>query len=162
MRWIVLALALLSTSAIAETQRPRIQLPIDPLGLNEKVGSASGSRDILGALDDKVLPDLKYAKALADKSDNKITSACYGAWIELIERRKSANLDDQGNPLPLPTPHIITDFEKAVELRNALQPTSDFMRSCAPVAGMVRRDIFSFIGLVLGGGAGLASMIPGL
>lgn len=165
---IILALAspaVAQDSGILRNKAPSqgLKLPIDPLGLNAKTGgSGSPLSDIIGALDAKLLPDLKYAKALADKSGSKVTGPCYGAWISIIETRQSANVDAQGNTLPEPDPHLITTFEKMVELRNALQPDSDFMVKCSPVASMVRRDIISFIGVVLSGGAGLATLVPGL
>jgi hypothetical protein len=64
--------------------------------------------------------------------------------------------------IPLPDPHLVTDFEKLVELRNSLQPESPFMIACSPVASMVKKDILGFIGTVIGGGAGLATLVPGL
>ena len=39
---------------------------------------------------------------------------------------------------------------------------SDFMIKCSPVASMVKKDIVGFIGVVLSGGAGLATLVPGL
>jgi hypothetical protein len=110
----------------------------------------------------RLLPDLQYAKKLADASGSKVTSPCYGAWIDIINTRQKAVTDDAGNPIDLPTPHLVTDFEKMVELRNALQPESEFMIKCSPVASMVKKDILGFIGVVIGGGAGLATLVPGL
>lgn len=145
-------------------QSPRVQLPIDPLGLNNRSTGTTGSplSDLLGALDAKLLPDLQYALKLANASGSKVTAPCYEAWIAIIEVRQKANLDDKGDPVTLPDPHLITDFEKLVELRNSLQPDSDFMVKCSPVASMVKRDIVGFIGVVISGGAGLATLVPGL
>ncbi len=126
------------------------------------IGGGKGLNDLLGALDAKLLPDLKYALALANKSNSKVTAPCYEAWIAIIETRQSAALDKDGNAIPEPDPHIVTTFEKMVELRNALQPDSDFMVKCSPVASMVKRDIVGFIGVVISGGAGLATLVPGL
>ncbi len=70
--------------------------------------------------------------------------------------------DDQGAAIPMPDPHLVTDFEKLVELRNSLQPDSEFMIKCSPVASMVKKDIVGFIGIVISGGAGLATLVPGL
>jgi hypothetical protein len=75
---------------------------------------------------------------------------------------QKANLDEQGNPLPMPDPALITKFQKLVDIRNALQPTSPFMRACSPVAQMVKSDIRKFIGLILTGGFGLGAMGIGL
>ena len=118
--------------------------------------------DILGALDEKLLPDLQYAKKMADASGSKVTAPCYQAWIDIIQTRQKAVTNADGSPLDLPNPRLITDFEKAVELRNALQPDSDFMRMCSPVANMIKQDMIAFIGKVLAGGAGLATLVPGL
>ena len=118
--------------------------------------------DLLGALDVKLLPDLQYAKALADASGSKVTAPCYQAWIDIINTRQNAGKNPDGTPIPMPDPHIVTDFEKMVELRNALQPESDFMIKCSPVASMVKKDIAGFIGIVLAGGTGLATLVPGL
>jgi len=118
--------------------------------------------DLLGALDGKLLPDLQYALKLANASGSKVTAPCYQAWIDIINTRQKAVQDDQGQPMTPPDPHLVTDFEKMVELRNALQPDSDFMLKCSPVASMVKKDILGFIGVVIGGGAGLATLVPGL
>jgi hypothetical protein len=69
---------------------------------------------------------------------------------------------DGDQAIPMPDPHLVTDFEKLVELRNSLQPESPFMIACSPVASMVKKDILGFIGTVIGGGAGLATLVPGL
>lgn len=130
--------------------------------LAAKAVDSTEDKDLLGALEEQLLPDLKYALNLATKSNNKVTGPCYAAWIAIIEARQSANLDDKGNPMTPPTPGLITKFEKLVELRNALQPDSDFMVKCSPVASMVKSDIRKFIGLVLSGGAGLAALGIGL
>lgn len=144
--------------AAAATPRPRLQLPIDPLGLNNNPNlTGDPLKDMLKALDVQFLPDLKYALNRANKSGSKTTAPCYQAWITIIETRQAANVDADGKEIPMPDPHIITSFEDIVELRNALQPDSDFMRNCSPVANMVKMDILHFIGLIMGGGAGLAA-----
>lgn len=138
------------------------------------IAAASGSprsgltgsplNDLLGALDVKLLPDLQYALKLANASGSKVTAPCYQAWIDIINVRQKAVQDDQEPPqaLPMPDPHLVTDFEKMVELRNSLQPDSEFMIKCSPVASMVKKDIIGFIGTVISGGAGLATLVPGL
>jgi hypothetical protein len=78
------------------------------------------------------------------------------------QRAQKAVQDGQGQDFPCPDPRLVTDFEKLVELRNSLQPDSEFMIRCSPVASMVKKDIIGFIGIVLGGGAGLATLVPGL
>ena len=158
----LIGLALLvATPSLAQQ---RLKLPIDPLGLNAKSSPTSSDplENIIGALDAKLLPDLQYAKMMADASGSKVTAPCYGAWIDLINVRQKAVSGADGNPLPFPDPGIISKFERIVELRNALQPDSAFMVACSPVASMVRRDIVGFIGIVISGGAGLATLVPGL
>lgn len=134
------------------------------LGITRPTGQAGAGtlQNILGALDDKLLPDLQYAKKLADASNSRVTAPCYQAWIDIIVTRQKAVVGPDAQPLDLPNPRLITDFEKAVELRNALQPDSPFMIACSPVASMVRKDITGFIGAILAGGAGLATLVPGL
>lgn len=119
---------------------------------------------IADALDAKLLPDLQYALKLATASNSNVTAPCYSAWIDIINTRQKAVMDDGTPPAPLPAPDpgVVTKFEKLVELRNALQPDSNFMIKCSPVASMVKKDIVGFIGIVISGGAGLATLVPGL
>ena len=119
--------------------------------------------DLLNALDAKLLPDLQYALKLATATNNNITAVCYQAWIDVINTQQTAV--QSGTPpaaIPIPDPHIITDFERAVELRNMLQPDSKFMTSCSPVANLIKQDVLNFMGKVVGGSASLATLIPGL
>ena len=118
--------------------------------------------DLLQALDVKLLPDLQYALKLANATSNKITANCYSAWIDIIQVQQTAVQDASGTAITVPTPHIITDFERLVEIRNMLQPDSPFMTACSPVANMVKVDVTNFIGLVVGGGASLSALVPGL
>lgn len=138
----------------------RARAPVSSAATSDRVSTALS--DIIGALDAKLLPDLQYALKLANASGSRVTAPCYQAWIDIITVRQKAVTDDQGNPLPMPDPALISNFEKVVELRNALQPDSDFMIKCSPVASMVKKDITGFIGLVISGGAGLATLVPGL
>lgn len=162
---LAIVLSLFVTSAFAQgLPKPRLNLPIDPLNLNTKNAPTSNDplANIIGALDAKLLPDLQYAKTMADASGSKVTGPCYGAWIDLINVRQKAVTGTDGQPLPFPDPGLISRFEQIVELRNALQPDSQFMISCSPVASMVKKDIVGFIGIVISGGAGLATLVPGL
>jgi hypothetical protein len=120
--------------------------------------------DLENAFNAKVLPDLQYALKLSQASKNTITGDCYQAWIDIITTQQNAVMDNQTppQPLPMPDPHVITEFEKLVELRNALQPESTFMVKCSPVASMIKKDIAGFMGVVISGGAGLATLVPGL
>jgi hypothetical protein len=169
MKWLarlLLAAFVVSFFPLAGQAQTRLKLPIDPLGLNERstAGKLGGGplEDIIGALDAKLLPDLQYALKLATASGSKVTAPCYQAWIDIINVRQKAVQGPDGQDLPMPDPAIVTKFEKLVELRNSLQPDSDFMIKCSPVASMVKKDIIGFIGVVLSGGAGIAAMVPGL
>lgn len=160
--WKILATILLALGLVSSAQaQQRPRLPIDPLGLNDRTEKDPMER-LLGALDAKLLPDLQYALKLAQASDSKVTAPCYQAWIDIITTRQKAVQDDKGQDLPVPDPAVVTKFERMVELRNALQPESNFMIKCSPVASMVKKDIAGFIGIVISGGAGIASLVPGL
>jgi hypothetical protein len=164
----VLIAGLLAFGGDARAQTRPLQLkPLTGNIANDFGIAAPGSKvtgnplnDIIGALDAKLLPDLQYALKLASASGSKVTGPCYQAWIDIINVRQKAVSDEQGAPLPMPDPHLVTDFEKLVELRNSLQPDSEFMIKCSPVASMVKKDIIGFIGTVISGGAGLATMVP--
>jgi hypothetical protein len=161
-------------SAQAQTRRQ----PVDPLSqlvdkakadFTKKTGvPATGDVpfDLLRALDAKLLPDLQYAKKLADATGSKVTSTCYGAWIDMINVQQTAvqtkNADGTTTDLATPDPHLITDFERAVELRNALQPDSPFMVACSPVANMIKQDVVQFMAAVVAGNVSLATLVPGL
>lgn len=118
--------------------------------------------DLLQALDAKLLPDLQYALLLATATQDQITADCYTAWIAIIQTQQTAVTAKDGTTIPVPDPHLITDFERAVEVRNMLQPQSQFMLKCSPVANMVKQDVVAFMGIVISGGAGLATLVPGL
>lgn len=163
---IILAFAMLAVAspAFAQIKKPQITGNIvADTRANLGIGGATTSGpNLLQALDEKILPDLQYALRLATASSSKVTAPCYQAWIDIIQTRQKAVTNADGSPMDLPNPRLITDFEKAVELRNSLQPDSQFMISCSPVASMVKKDIVGFIGLVISGGAGLATLVPGL
>jgi hypothetical protein len=153
--------------ASAQIKRPQITgNVVADTRANLGIGGAGPSSgplvNILGALDDAMLPDLQYALKMATAADSKVTAPCFQAWIDIINKRKVAVTNSDGSPMDLPNPRLFTDFEKAVELRNALQPGSDFMLKCSPVITMVKLDVLSFLGKVIGGGAGLATLVPGL
>jgi hypothetical protein len=133
--------------------------PQTPLG---RALTGSAITDIQGFLNAKFLPDLQYALKLAQASKNNITADCYQAWIDIITTQQNAIKGQDGTDMAMPDPHVITDFEKLVELRNALQPESPFMVKCSPIASMVKKDIAGFMGIVISGGAGLATLVPGL
>lgn len=168
---VLLALFIVSPVLAQTSQpRPRIQLP-DPLNLRQggdggpisrALSTGDSDNDLLGALEDKLLPDLKFALNIARANNNELTGGCWAAWIDMIEARQKANVDADGKPLEMPDPALITKFQKLVDIRNALQPTSNFMRNCSPVITMVKSDVRKFIGAILTGGFGLAAMGIGL
>lgn len=163
MKWFISLIAVMmvmSSEAMAQQARPK--LLIDPLGLNKTGITGDVGFDIAKALDAKLLPDLQYAKKLADATGSKVTGPCYQAWIDMINTQQNAVKNADGTEMAVPDPHIITSFERIVELRNALQPDSAFNIACSPVASMVKRDIIGFMGIVISGGAGLAALVPGL
>jgi hypothetical protein len=167
-----LSLALAVSPAVAQ-QRTPFKPPPTLQQFNDKVksdvGNALGIKatgdlpfDLLQALDKKLLPDLQYADLLAKATGNTITSNCYESWIAIINTQQTAVQNKDGTPIDIPDPHLITDFERMVELRNMLQPQSDFMVKCSPVANMIKQDVIKFMGIVISGGAGLATLVPGL
>lgn len=166
---IILSLVLWGNPAMAQVKL------LKPTGnIVNDIAAATGQRapnltgapvtDLQNFLNAKFLPDLQYSLRLAQASKNSITADCYQAWIDIITTQQTAVLDTSTppQPLPMPDPHVITEFEKLVELRNALQPESPFMVKCSPVASMVKKDIAGFMALVISGGAGLATLVPGL
>ena len=169
MRFFIIAIALLMAGSAEAQTRPKLTGNIV-----QDIQAAEGKRvspftgaaitDIQNFLNAKFLPDLQYALKLATASKNQITADCYQAWIDIITTQQTAVMDNQTPPqqLAMPDPHVITEFEKLVELRNALQPESPFMVKCSPVASMIKKDIAGFMGVVVSGGAGIATMLPGL
>lgn len=168
------ALSLLAGApAMAQTPRPR-PLTGDPVkdiksAFEKETGvKATGDVpfDLLRALDAKLLPDLQYALKLAQATNSNVTAPCYQAWIDMINTQQTAvqtkNADGTTSEIPIPDPHLITDLERAIELRNALQPDSKFMTSCSPVANLIKQDVIGFMGKVISGGAGIAALVPGL
>ena len=158
--------------AHAQAPRPRPQIDIGQKiksdlenGFTQATGvKATGDLgyDLLKMLDAKLLPDLTYAKALADANGNKLTSACWGAWISVINTNQKAVTNQDGSPQDPPDPHLITDLERAIDIRNALQPDAPFMVACSPVANLIKTDVINFIGKVVGGGLSLSQLVPGL
>lgn len=110
------------------------------------------------------LTDLQYAKALADNaatSGSKARSACWAAWITLIQSQQGANATLNGKALgPEPTASLFTKFEQTSQVVDALQTNSPFMVACAPVAEATKLNITSFVASVAGGALGLATVAP--
>jgi hypothetical protein len=171
--WLFLALLMISSSAFAQTKKPL--LTGDPIKDLQSIKAdvqgdftkATGVKatgdlgyDILKMLDAKVLPDLQYAKKLADANGNSLTSACWAAWITIIETNQGAVTDPTTKAvIDPPDPHILVDLQRAIDIRNALQPSSPFMVACSPVANLIKTDVQNFIGQVLGGGLSVAKLL---
>lgn len=157
--------------ARAQSPLPRPRLPLTGNIIND-IAAAQGKpvagvtgapvTDAQNFFNAMLLPDLQYALKLATAAKNTITADCYQSWIDIINTQQTAVKNADGTDIAMPDPHVITEFEKIVELRNALQPESPFMVKCSPVASMVKKDITGFIGIVISGGAGLATLVPGL
>jgi hypothetical protein len=124
-----------------------------------KVGSLlSGNpvEKLMQALASVTLEDLQYADNIAVAQKNEVAHQCWAAWITLIKAQQSANVDANGNPIQPPTIHLFTDVERAIDLVNALQPTSPFAVACAPLANQIRMNVLQLIttaatGALLGG-----------
>lgn len=154
----------------AQAQTPRLVKPTGNI-VND-IAAATGApkigltgapvTDLQNFFNSKLLPDLQYSLKLAQAAKNTITADCYQAWIDIITTQQTAVKNPDGTDIAMPDPHIITEFEKLVELRNALQPESTFNVKCSPVASMIKKDLTGLIGTVLAGGAGLATLVPGL
>jgi hypothetical protein len=131
-------------------------------------GGAAGAKQPLGqpaddaikTLKEKSLNDLKYAAALAKANDNKTTYACWKAWVDLLEKQAAEVKDDNGVVLTPPEPDVFTTVEKLSELRQALQQGGAIQTGCAPLKDAAKKDIGDVVGLILGGGVGLAKLIP--
>lgn len=171
MKRIILTITLLLIGSAAHAQvQPRPRPALTGNIVND-IAAANGTKspftgapvtDLQNFFNAKLLPDLQYAVKLATAAKNDITAVCYQSWIDIINTQQNAVKNPDGTDIAMPDPHVITEFEKLVELRNALQPESPFMRNCSPVASMVKKDIAGFIGIVITGGAGLATLVPGL
>jgi len=116
--------------------------------------------DLIKKLKTDALADLKYAAAMADATDNKTTAACWHAWVDLLEKQAAPLKDKDGNVMPEPNPDLFTSVEKLSELRQSLQNGGPIQTGCAPLKDAAKTDMANLIGLILGGGAGLAKLIP--
>lgn len=132
------------------------------------LGGTSASSDPFTALWDNLqsasLTDLQYAKAIADNagtSGAKARSACWGAWIGLIQQQQGATATLNGKALgPAPSASLFTKFEQTSQIVDALQTNSPFMIACAPVAEATKLNLTSFVSKVAAGGLGLALVAP--
>lgn len=166
---IAFTLALAASPAMAQVKlvKPTGDLAKDIAAATGKPSSSSSvsltgdpAFDLVKMLDSKLLPDLQYAKQLADANHNTLTSGCWGAWIDLINTNENAVKNPDGSPQDPPDPHLVTTLERAIDIRNALQPSAPFMVACSPVANLIKVDVLNFIGQVVGGGLSLTKLVP--
>lgn len=133
-------------SALAGT---KVAQPLSPDALWQKIVNAS-------------VPDLTYAKALADNvgsAGSKLRSVCYAAWIAAVEQAQGTGLKDAGgNPLTKPDPALFTLFEQVAEVADNLQPTSPFMAACTPAANAFRMTVAELVTMTVTGAASLATL----
>lgn len=136
------------------------------LGIPHNSGSVltgNPQKDLIalyGKLQAVSLVDLKYALNIATKKNNKAAGQCWSAIITQIEQDQTANLDDKGQPLPTPDPHLFTDVERLSDVINSLGPNSDLMVGCGSFANQAKMNVVQLIGTILAGGAGIAAIAP--
>lgn len=163
---LILAIALLAWAgpAGAQTRLPSaspranaVGAPCDPLrlipGCQEQQGTAKGIDDLVSKLDTLALPDFEFALAQAKAAGNEVTQPCWTAWVDLIRARQAASLGPDGQPLPLPDPHIITAIERISELLSILRPDSKISLACVQIANVAGKDVGTVITGILSGGA---------
>lgn len=114
--------------------------------------------EFLGSIEKMNLADFKYAKALAKARGNKMTLACWSAWVDLLSSTEAPLNDDAGAPLSQPDPHIFTTIERASELLQALQPGGDIQVGCGAMADALKKSVFQLAGMILGGASATAIM----
>jgi hypothetical protein len=177
MRWIpiTIALAIVAAPALAQTKRPPAAAPapvqesltIPCIGSSnlppgcvprnpDGSVSPSGRSPFDNLTDDllkKILADVTYAQALAKASNNKVTQACWDAWVNLVTAQTQPVKDAAGNVLPVPDPHFFVTAERASEFINQIQPNSDLNVGCGAALNASRMAIGQLIGAVLSGGA---------
>lgn len=173
--FMAIALVASSTNAFAQHRKPtfsesvfgpkkvakRHAAPHARKKLAMKAGAVSTASTPIQKLVDQLrtvtLDDLRIAHAIATKQGNLVAAQCWGAWIVFNEARESALIDENGQPLPMPTIHIITDIQNAIDLVNGISSTGPLGIACAPLANQVK---MSAIGLItsLGTGAILAGV----
>ena len=113
--------------------------------------------DVWKKLQAVTLSDLQYANNLALSNQDTVASTCYSALITLIQKSQNANIDPAtGQPMTLPTVHLVTDLENVIIIYRELQPTSTTSVACAPLMNAVKISSMSALLTGLGTG-GLAS-----
>lgn len=116
--------------------------------------AASGSSEILARIQSVALADLQAASTDAKATGDMVTAPCYDAWIGLIEAQQKAQTN------PMPDPHVITGFQRARDLVNALRPGSPLNTACAPLAEELKQDVLDLLGKVAAGAITINTLIP--
>lgn len=133
-------------------------------GTNILTGNPKNDLDQLWSKIQQVsITDLQYAKALADATNTaggKMRSACWGAWIALVQAQQGANaVGPDGKPIGAkPDPALFTNFEQLAEVVDSLQPTSPFMVACQPVANTIKQSVLNLVTMVVSGGVSLGAL----
>jgi len=129
--------------------------PAPMLSTSLKMNSAIS--DVWKKLQAVTLSDLQYANNLALSNQDQIASTCYSALITLIQKSQLANIDPAtGQPMALPSVHLVTDLENVIIIYRELQPTSATSVACAALANNLKVGSMSALLTGLGTG-GLAS-----
>lgn len=172
MRIIIVLLALLiSGNAYAQIKKPSdvirdlsqrndINNPARPAA--ESFPGIGSPDDLVDKLKKLVLADFIYAKALSDNTGNKVTGACWGAWVDLLTKQQQELKDSAGNVLTQPDPHLITDVEKLSELIQSLQQGGPIQVGCGAFADAMRMSVRQLIGGILSGGVLAAAKLTGV
>ena len=67
-------------------------------------------------------------------SKNTITADCYQAWIDIIVTQQTAVKNQDGTDIPMPDPHVITEFEKLPPVTGGLKNSFENFRDTAEQA----------------------------
>ena len=95
--------------------------------------------DVWKKLQGITLQDLQYANNLAVANQDTVASSCYSSLITLIQKSQMANIDPAtGQPMALPSIHLVTDLENIIIIYRELQPTSTTSVACAPFMNAVK------------------------
>jgi hypothetical protein len=120
-------------------------LSIEPAIAQQKQGLIGNlvSRTI-AKIQTAALDDLQIADAIAQAQGDAIAHSCWAAWINFIKQEQSV-LNPGGKAVVLPTLHLLTDFQRARSVLQALQPTSPLTVACAPLANAVKMDVVQLL-----------------
>lgn len=115
---------------------------------------------VVAKIQKATLQDLQVADQIAVAQGDQIAHACWGAWIDFVKREQAVLLDAKGDPIPLPTVHLLTDLQRVRGLLQALQPTSPLSVACAPLANSVKMDVIGLLTKAAGGALVGALALP--